>query len=307
MCDRACKLTDRFHLLRLLQLCFRGSSSCDIDLHANELCDATAVIMNWCQQQLIPERRAVLAIVQQLNRTGTCIANCITNFGHSERVCVLALQKSAVLTFNFTGGITRNQFKTAIHVDNRIVGLRGVCDDNPLSDRLNRVILHSQRFFCLHSVSQISCDRKECRDLPCRISQWRCVRLQPATAAFEAHDFILQHAGLAKKHALDEVAKVLSILFNKQRIHILILDLLERVRFNHCQAGLIHIQQTPLLIEQLHTFRLCIQDGSQMDFARRQLSLRLAAVGNVHQCETALIAIVGSRGLNADDDWQIVC
>ena len=74
-------------------------------LHANEVRQPVVLVQNGGDGQLIPERRAVLAVVEQFHGAGLPLANRLPESRYRGRVGVAALEEPAVAADGFLNSV----------------------------------------------------------------------------------------------------------------------------------------------------------------------------------------------------------
>lgn len=102
----------------------------DIILHTDEMRQFAIAVANRGDRKMVPERSAILAVVQHGNVAGASLADRGAHLGNRLRVRPRALQKAAVMPVNLARGVAADVLKGRIMVDDRIVGKVRVRDDN---------------------------------------------------------------------------------------------------------------------------------------------------------------------------------
>jgi hypothetical protein len=129
----------------------------EVQLRGEEVEHAPALIPNRADEQRIPERRAVLAVVQDIDRDALLGFDGATDLGNAVLVGLRPLQKAAVPADQLLGVETRKVAERGIGKDDRIVGLAGIGDDHRHAGRLEgggeRIV---RQMLCKQAVSRVA-------------------------------------------------------------------------------------------------------------------------------------------------------
>ena len=101
-----------------------------IQLGSEEELYLTIAPANWAEVQGVPERRSVLAVVQQVDLDVPTLGHCGADRGYGFSRRIRPLQEAAVATQNFVPVITSQSLKRLVGEHNGVVGTAGVGDDH---------------------------------------------------------------------------------------------------------------------------------------------------------------------------------
>jgi hypothetical protein len=123
-------------------------------LHAAELADVlldadvvrrlVRVAPDRREREVVPERRAVLAVVEQLDDEGRIRRERLADAGDGAWIGALALQEPAVPPADVGGRVAREPLEAGVDEEDRAVRLPRVGDDDALARRVDRALLQPQ-------------------------------------------------------------------------------------------------------------------------------------------------------------------
>ena len=128
--DAAGELTQGFHLLRLAQGVFGVAAAGDVQLRGEEIAQLARGIEHRRDEQRIPEGRAVLAVIQQLDVAVALLADGVADLGDVLLASVGSLQEAAIATQHLVQGITCGTQEGLVGKDDRVIRLVRIRHDH---------------------------------------------------------------------------------------------------------------------------------------------------------------------------------
>ncbi len=120
--DAAGQLTDRFHLLRLMQRFLRLPAAGDVELRAEEVYEVAGGIVDRADEQRVPEGRAVLPIILEFEGDIRLVRNRRLQPRLGLGIGVRSLQEAAIAADDLGLVVARHRQEGLVDEDDRLVG-----------------------------------------------------------------------------------------------------------------------------------------------------------------------------------------
>ena len=130
--------------LRIAQRLLRPFAVGEVVQNGDKMADLACGVLHRRDGNLVPERRAVLAIVQQLGRELLLRLDGRPHPVHCRPVGVGPLKESHVLPQHFFGRVARQLLKAMIDVNQRVAGLIRAGDTDALPGGIDRPVEQAQ-------------------------------------------------------------------------------------------------------------------------------------------------------------------
>ena len=124
-----------------------------VGLDADEMGDLAGVVPHGGDGQAVPERRAVLAAVEDLDGAVAAGDQGVADLLHGLRVGVIPLQELAVAVQRLLGRVAGQALEALVDVDQRTARQAGVRDGDALGGHRERPVLQVQPLIDVSSVS----------------------------------------------------------------------------------------------------------------------------------------------------------
>ena len=134
---------DDFHFLGLPQPLFERLDGRNVGLNADEVGDAAGGVAEGADRQGVPERRAVLLIVDEDDAAPGPATNRLANRVEFRRRRVRPLEEAAVAADDFLVRVAGQLLEPAVAVDDRVVRPGRVRHDQPEGHGLDRPDAHA--------------------------------------------------------------------------------------------------------------------------------------------------------------------
>jgi hypothetical protein len=126
--------------------------------------------------------------------------------------------------------------------------------------------------------------------------------LQPAWCALERDDAVLELACFPGQASLVQIEISRAVVGMEHVEQRLPAHIVERVGFDHLQAGAVHVEQPAVFGNDSYAFRLAVEDGTQPCFTRSHCLLRNDAFGHIVGDDKPCVAAVKRHRVRGDFD-----
>ena len=133
-------------------------------------------------------------------------------------------------------------------------------DGSDVGERVIPALAVAQRLIGSAAFRDVVCHAQQAGDLPLRIAQRHCLRLEPAPRALQADHLELESAAVALHDLSMQNAEGRAIRRRDELDERLTLSLFERLGLQHRQARGVHLEQPAILRDDLHARRLGLQE-----------------------------------------------
>ena len=123
---------------------FRQATDRDVGLDADEMRDLARPVPDGRDRQAVPERRPVLAVIQNLDQAFATLREGRPDLRYGRRVGLRALQESAVAAQHVPDRIAGHVLEALVDVDQRPIGLSRVGDGDAFGRDVERPVLQRQ-------------------------------------------------------------------------------------------------------------------------------------------------------------------
>ena len=110
----------------------------DVGLHTNIVGELLTLVIHRRNAQLVPEQRAVLAVIAQHGLAGFTRGHGRAQGVQPGLLAVALIEHAAIAPQHFFAPVAGGALKSVVDVDNRLIGLAHIADDDAIARRMQR-------------------------------------------------------------------------------------------------------------------------------------------------------------------------